>query len=178
MYQQILQKQHIRWTSIFFIINSFFSEISIAHNLFHSTSGAKYGEWPCFCGFLLVHLCQNASVSFYLWFSKQPRWFGAKESVKNVIFNAIAKLWKCSGNMAATLYIVHTSSFISLHMWNVMSIWMAFLVCLIAVGLRHFQRKGIHMSFIHSHHMWNVMSIWMVFNCSWLAAAYCEGGVH
>ncbi len=88
----------------FSIVNSAFIDVSIAHNLFHGTSGAKSTDYHGSCSFLLIHLCWNVSFCSYLCFSRQLRWFGAKELIKKYFFNATVKPWKCSGNIAATLY--------------------------------------------------------------------------
>ncbi len=55
-------------------------------NLHHGTSGAKSGDCPCSCAFLLIHLCWNVTVSFYLCFSRQLRRFCGKKLIKKIIF--------------------------------------------------------------------------------------------
>ncbi len=57
-----------------------------AHNLFHSTYGAKYFDCPCSRDFLLIHLCQNVTICFYLCFGIQLTRFCGKELIKKIIF--------------------------------------------------------------------------------------------
>ncbi len=61
-------------------------------NLYHGTSGTKSGDCPCSCAYLLIHLCWNVTVSFYLCFSRQLRRFCGKKLLKNII--ATVKHWK------------------------------------------------------------------------------------
>jgi hypothetical protein len=55
-------------------------------NLHHGTSGAKSEDCPCSCAFLLIHLCWNVTVSFYLCFSRRLRRFCGKKLIKKIIF--------------------------------------------------------------------------------------------
>jgi hypothetical protein len=47
--------------------------------LYHGTSGAKPGDCPCSCAFLLIYLCRNVTVSFYFCFGRQLRRFAKKK---------------------------------------------------------------------------------------------------
>jgi hypothetical protein len=49
-------------------------------------SGVKSEYYPCSCSSLLINLCRYVSFCFSLWFSRQLRQFGAKESIQNMIF--------------------------------------------------------------------------------------------
>ncbi len=60
------------------------------------------------CSFLSIYLCWVVYFCFYLCFGTQLRRFGVKELFKKVFFYVTVKLWKCSGNIAATLYIPTT----------------------------------------------------------------------
>ena len=53
-------------TFIYHLKKSLLTEVSIAHNHFHGTSGAKSRDYPCSYGFQLAHLCRNVSV-FYMY---------------------------------------------------------------------------------------------------------------
>ncbi len=50
----------------FTIVISVLIEVSIAHNLFYGTSGAKLEDCPCSCSFLLIHFYRNVSFSFFM----------------------------------------------------------------------------------------------------------------
>jgi hypothetical protein len=54
--------------------------------LYLGTSGAKPRDYPCFYTFLLIHLCRNVTVRFYLCFTRQLRWFCEKKFTKKIIF--------------------------------------------------------------------------------------------
>ncbi len=90
----------LTFQTFFSIVNSAIFDVSIAHN----SPGAKSADYHGSCCFLLIHLCRNVSFCFYLCFDRQLRRFGAKEIFKKIIFNVTVKLWKCSENIAATLY--------------------------------------------------------------------------
>ncbi len=83
--QQILQKRYIYQTFSRHRNNAFI-DVSIAHNLFHGTSGAKPADHHGSCRSLLIHLCWNMSFCFYLCFSRQLRWFWAKEFIIKFFF--------------------------------------------------------------------------------------------
>ncbi len=72
----------------FNIVNSAFIDVSIAHFLFHGTSGAK----STYCHALLIQLCSNVYYCFYLCFGRQLRRFEAKEFILKKFFNATVKL--------------------------------------------------------------------------------------
>ncbi len=57
-----------------------------ALKLYLGTSGAKPGDSPCSYTFLLIHLCRNVTVYFYLCFGRQLRWFCEKKLTKKIIF--------------------------------------------------------------------------------------------
>jgi hypothetical protein len=57
-----------------------------ALNLYLGVSGAKPGDCPCSYTFLLIHLCRNVTVRFYLSFGRQLRWFCEKKFTKKIIF--------------------------------------------------------------------------------------------
>jgi hypothetical protein len=54
--------------------------------LYLGTSGAKPRDYPCSYTFLLIHLCRNVSVRFYLCFTRQLRWICEKKLTKKIIF--------------------------------------------------------------------------------------------
>jgi len=54
--------------------------------LYLGTSGAKPRDYPCSYTFLLIHLCRNVTVRFYLCFTRQLRWFWEKKLTKKIIF--------------------------------------------------------------------------------------------
>jgi hypothetical protein len=76
----------------FNIVNSALIDVSIAHFLFHGTSGAESTYCHGSCSFLLIQLCSNVYYCFYLCFGRQLRRFEAKEFIKNIFFNATVKL--------------------------------------------------------------------------------------
>ncbi len=57
-----------------------------ALNLYLGSSGAESGDCPCSYTFLLIHLCRNVTVCFYLCFCRQLRWFCEKKLTKKIIF--------------------------------------------------------------------------------------------
>ncbi len=73
-------------------------------HLFHGMSGAKSADYHSSWSFLSIYLCWNVSFCIYLCFGTQLGRFGAKEFFKIVFFNVTVKLWKCSENIAATIY--------------------------------------------------------------------------
>jgi hypothetical protein len=70
----------------FNIVNSALIDVSIAHYLFHGTSGAKSTYYHGSCSFLLIQLCSNVCYCFYLCFSRQMRQLEAKELIKKMFF--------------------------------------------------------------------------------------------
>jgi hypothetical protein len=54
--------------------------------LYLGTSGAKPRDYPCSYSFLLIHLCRNVTVRFYLCFTRQLRWFCEEKLTKKIIF--------------------------------------------------------------------------------------------
>ncbi len=74
-------------------------------HLFHGMSGAKSADYHGSCSFLSICLCWNLSFCSYLCFGTQLRRFGQKNFSKKLFFNVTVKLLKCSGNIAATLYM-------------------------------------------------------------------------
>jgi hypothetical protein len=57
-----------------------------ALNLYLGTSGAKPGDSPCSYTFLLIHLCRNVTVCFYLCFCRQLSRFCEEKLTKKIIF--------------------------------------------------------------------------------------------
>jgi hypothetical protein len=54
--------------------------------LYLGTSGAKPRDYPCSYTFLLINLCRNVTVRFYLCFTRQLRWFCEKKLTKKINF--------------------------------------------------------------------------------------------
>jgi hypothetical protein len=69
--------------------------------LFLGTSGAKARHYPCSYSFLLIHLCRNVTVRFYLCFTRQMRWFCEKKLTKKIIFYCdyealkVVRIYRC-----------------------------------------------------------------------------------
>ena len=59
--------------------------------LYLGMSGAKPRDYPCSYTFLLIHLCRNVTVRFYLCFTRQLRWFCEKKLTKKIFFIAMMK---------------------------------------------------------------------------------------
>ncbi len=81
------------------------SALPKALNLYHGTSGARSEDCPCSCAFLLIHLRPNATVCFIFLFWQKAEMVLRKKTIKILFFKRTVKLWKCSGKIAATLYI-------------------------------------------------------------------------
>jgi len=77
-----------------------------AHNLFHGTSGAKSGDFPCSCAFLLNCWFIFAGMCMFVFiYATANSWDGLGKRFNIYFFNVAVQYWKRSGNIAATLYV-------------------------------------------------------------------------
>ncbi len=83
------------------VLNSALFIVFLAHN----PSGAKPVDYHSYRSFLLIYIYRTMSVCFCFCLYTELRRFVQNNKEFIWFFNATVRLWKCSGNVAATLCV-------------------------------------------------------------------------